>query len=182
MRSVACASALAAALIFSNAQAEALYVIDQLIVGVSSTADESGERIATIHSGDRVQVLERRDAYAHVRLSSGTDGWVKASYLSPELPLQQKLTSQVQELDRLKQELTRLQGEASAAVPVAVPVVREVPNDPPAALTDAQASGAHPLWQWVLGSAVVALLGGFALGWRMLDRRIRRKYGGLRIY
>jgi hypothetical protein len=181
MRSLARAAALAGALILSSAHAEALYVIDQLIVSVSSTADETGERIASIHSGDRVQVLERRDAYAHVRLSSGTDGWVKASYLSPELPLQQKLTSQVQELDRLKQELARLQGEARA-VPVAVPIVREVPNDPPAALPDAQAPGAQPIWQWVLGSAVVALLGGFVLGWRMLDRRIRRKYGGLRIY
>ena len=28
----------------------------------------------------------------------------------------------------------------------------------------------------------LALIAGFVLGWRMLDRRIRRKYGGLRIY
>jgi Bacterial SH3 domain len=181
MRSLACVAALAAALNFASAHAETLYVIDQLIVSVSSTADETGERIATIHSGDSVQVLERRDAYAHVRLSSGAEGWVKAAYLSPELPLQQKLTSQVQELDRLKQEVARLQGEASAA-PVAVPVAHEVPNDPPAALPDERAQRAYPLWPWALGSGLVALAGGFALGWRMLDRRIRRKYGGLRIY
>jgi len=41
---------------------------------------------------------------------------------------------------------------------------------------------AHPIWHWVLGSSIVALGLGFALGWQMLDRRIRRKYGGLRIY
>jgi len=41
---------------------------------------------------------------------------------------------------------------------------------------------ARPVWHWVLGSSVIALGLGFALGWRMLDRRIRRKYGGLRIY
>jgi hypothetical protein len=180
MRSLACVAALVAAVIFASAHAEALYVIDQLIVSVSSTADETGERIATIHSGDSVQVLERRDTYAHVRLSSGTDGWVKAMYLSPQLPLQQQLMAQVQELERLKQELARLQGEARAA-PVASPTVGE-PNDPPAARPDERAPSAHPLWQWMLSSAVVALVGGFALGWRMLDRRIRRKYGGLRIY
>ena len=28
----------------------------------------------------------------------------------------------------------------------------------------------------------VSLVGGFVLGWRVLDRRIRAKYGGLRIY
>jgi hypothetical protein len=41
---------------------------------------------------------------------------------------------------------------------------------------------ARPIWHWALGSFVVALGLGYALGWLVLDRRIRRKYGGLRIY
>jgi hypothetical protein len=41
---------------------------------------------------------------------------------------------------------------------------------------------ARPAWHWALGSFVIALASGFALGWQALDRRIRRKYGGLRIY
>ncbi len=182
MKSLACVvAALAGAFAFAGAHAEALYVIDQVIVSVSSAADETGERIASIHSGDSVQVLERHDAYAHVRLASGTEGWVKSSYLSPELPLQQKLTAQVQELAQLKEEVSRLRGAASAAR-IEAPVHQEPPGDPPATLINEPPPGAHPLWQWVLGSAFVALLGGFALGWRMLDRRIRRKFGGLRIY
>jgi hypothetical protein len=40
----------------------------------------------------------------------------------------------------------------------------------------------RPSWIFALIAAAVALGGGFALGWRMLDRRIRAKYGGLRIY
>jgi hypothetical protein len=40
----------------------------------------------------------------------------------------------------------------------------------------------QPTWAWVIGAAAVALIVGFLLGWRMLDRRIRKKYGGLRIY
>jgi hypothetical protein len=31
-------------------------------------------------------------------------------------------------------------------------------------------------------SAALALVVGFALGWWMLDRSIRKKYGGLKIY
>jgi hypothetical protein len=31
-------------------------------------------------------------------------------------------------------------------------------------------------------SALAALAVGFALGWRTLDRTIRKKYGGLKIY
>lgn len=40
----------------------------------------------------------------------------------------------------------------------------------------------HPGWEWVAGAALIGLVVGFALGWRMLDRRIRKKYGGLKIY
>lgn len=40
----------------------------------------------------------------------------------------------------------------------------------------------EPTWGWVLGASAVALVIGFMLGWRALDRRIRKKFGGLRIY
>jgi SH3 domain protein len=182
MRSIACAGALlASALLSAGAQAESLYVIDQLIVSVSSSSDESGERIASIHSGDSVQVLERHEAYSHVRLTSGTEGWVKSSYLSPEPPLQQKLAAQLQEIAGLKQEVARLQAAASAA-PTEAAAAHEQPVDPPAAAAVEQPQNARPLWQWLVGGSFAALVAGFALGWRMLDRRIRRKYGGLRIY
>jgi hypothetical protein len=41
---------------------------------------------------------------------------------------------------------------------------------------------AQPSWKWVIGASLVALAVGFAIGWRTLDRRIRKKYGGLKIY
>jgi hypothetical protein len=34
----------------------------------------------------------------------------------------------------------------------------------------------------MFGAVIIALGIGFAVGWRVLDRRIRAKYGGLRIY
>lgn len=40
----------------------------------------------------------------------------------------------------------------------------------------------HTPWGLLLGTAGVMLLLGFLLGWKTLDRRIRRRYGGLRIY
>ena len=92
-RAYLCA-AFCGALLCTKGRAEALYVIEQVVVSVSSSAAEAGERIASIHSGDRVEVLERQDGYAHVKLASGTEGWVKASYLSAEPPLQQRLSAQ----------------------------------------------------------------------------------------
>jgi hypothetical protein len=41
---------------------------------------------------------------------------------------------------------------------------------------------ARPSWLWTGVAALIALAIGFGLGWRVLDRRIRAKYGGLRIY
>jgi hypothetical protein len=35
---------------------------------------------------------------------------------------------------------------------------------------------------FAIAASVLTLIGGFALGWRVLDKRIRAKYGGLRIY
>ena len=51
-------------------------------------------------------------------------------------------------------------------------------------VTAAAAEQENPrrVWPWVLGAALLALCVGFALGALVLDRYIRRKYGGLRIY
>jgi hypothetical protein len=61
------------------------------------------------------------------------------------------------------------------------PAASEPAHEPPYFMTPPDAP-ARPVWHWALGSFVVALGLGYVLGWQMLDRRIRRKYGGLRIY
>jgi hypothetical protein len=40
----------------------------------------------------------------------------------------------------------------------------------------------RPSWLFAVAACLLTLIGGFALGWRVLDKRIRAKYGGLRIY
>ena len=59
--------------------AESLYVIEQLVVDVSSTPDAGGERVATLRSGDRVEALERAGDEMHVRLANGREGWLRES-------------------------------------------------------------------------------------------------------
>ncbi|TLY62136.1 MAG: hypothetical protein E6K52_06300, partial [Gammaproteobacteria bacterium] len=96
--------------------AEALYVIEQLVVTVSSVPGGSGERVATLRSGDRVELLERQSGgEAHVRLANGAEGWVKAAYLSPELPLQRRLVERSAEVEKLKQDVSRLESDLAAA-------------------------------------------------------------------
>jgi len=211
--------ALAAA---SGLHAETLYVIEQVVVNVNSAPDSTGERVANIKSGDAVEVIERQNDQIHVHLANGTEGWVRKSYLSTEEPLQKRLSERTAEVDKLKQDVTRLEAEVAAAkgapaqrVAATAPNAHAAPPTPPpgptsAAATDSTSasahgadetnsaepagaheppyfmtppdSPAHPIWHWALGSFVVALGLGFMLGWQVLDRRIRRKYGGLRIY
>ena len=47
-------------------------MIEQLVVSVNGSADGSGERIASLKSGDRVELLERSGEAVHVRLPDGT--------------------------------------------------------------------------------------------------------------
>jgi hypothetical protein len=205
-----------------------LYVIEQLVVSVSSAPGGEGDRVGTLKSGDRVELLDRQGDEAQIQLSNGTSGWVKASYLSTELPLQRRLLDRTAEVEKLKQDISRLQSQlaarpisatrptlpaagtnAGAAGPAAsaggtsvltaggttagrVPATTTAASPPPtpangsvrdpASFMGPEDPTGQPPWVWVLSCSAVALGLGFVAGWRMLDRRIRRKYGGLRIY
>jgi hypothetical protein len=191
-----------------GAHAEPMYVIEQLVVGVNSAPAGEADRVATIKSGDRVELLDRQGDEVQIQLPNGATGWVKASYLSAQEPLQKRLQDSTAEAEKLKQDLRRLQsqlaarvaaGTRAAAVSSPSPPASSVPTAGPTSagiaapaplgpvrdasplMTRQEQPGEAP-WVWTLGSSAAALLVGFVAGWRMLDRRIRRKYGGLRIY
>jgi hypothetical protein len=199
----------ALALMSTTVRAESVYVIEQLVVSIDSAPGGGGERAGQVKSGDKLELLERQNGEAHVRLANGTEGWIKASYLSVEQPLQHRLTERTAEVERLKQDVGRLTSELASArtasIPAPVPAPVNIPvkpaiNPAPAVIeerpsltagaTVRDASGflstpAMPeglRWAWVLGASLCALVIGFALGWRSLDRRIRQKFGGLRVY
>src|SRR5262245_28036396 len=68
------------------ARAQPMYVDDNLVLNVHSEANQGGERVATIETGDQVEVLERVENSAHVRLPDGREGWVGAGYLTADAP------------------------------------------------------------------------------------------------
>jgi hypothetical protein len=234
---VVAAGVLAGVTPLAHAQ-EALYVIEQLYVTVNTMPDGSGERVGQIQSGDKVELIERQGDHAHVRLASGEEGWVKASYLSADPPLREQVKARTAELEQVRKEKAQLEAEltktrsaltaanasaktaaregqgasaqASAtpsnAPPAATKAARgtdAAPNldaapssdaaaptptsepasqNPPPLFQDEPMMPSRPSWLVAFGVALLALAVGFALGWRMLDRRIRAKYGGLRIY
>jgi hypothetical protein len=197
----AAVAALAALILSSPLAAESLYVIEHLVVAVASAPDASAERIATLRSGDRVEVLERAGEQVHVRLAGGREGWVRASYLSAEEPLRVRLAQRDAEVARLGDEVNALKAQlhanastgstssapvvgisASGGAPSAAGRDEDAGNVPAAGLFNTPEDHPHVLWPWTLATGLVGFGIGFGLGALMLDRHIRRKYGGLRIY
>jgi Bacterial SH3 domain len=221
------------------AQAETLYVVEQLYVTVNTMPDGSGERVGQIKSGDSVELIEKQGDQTHVRLASGSEGWVKSSYLSADPPLREQVKARTAELEQVRKEKAQVEAEltktrsalaaanasaksaareaaaspppnapssnASPTMPKpsasaardATPNLDAAPNadaasspppaeatsqTPPPLFQDEPMMPSRPSWLVAFAVALLTLAVGFALGWRMLDRRIRAKYGGLRIY
>jgi len=177
--------------------ADTTYVIEQLVVSVTSAPDAQSERVGQVKSGDKLERFEREGDATHVKLPNGTEGWIKSSYLTSDPPLQARLSERTaevgkleQEGDRLKQDVSRLQGELAAARAArsATSDVAQTSSPPPPAPVHDSVFLREPhrqnalAWPLLVAVAVLMLLVGFVAGWRTLDQRIRRKYGGLKIY
>ena len=208
MRSLALALILAP---LAAALADTAYVSDKLVIGVYATASTEGERLAQLSTGDSVEVLSRELEYAQVRLADGREGWIKNSYLSDEAPAATRiaaLQSEVQKLKaaadknaqsasqstadakknaELKKALDAARAELAARAQPASPapeVQAAAPSDEVLAIEPIGADLAYRRKAWIWGT-VVALLTfgiGFGFGWYLLDRKVRARYGGLRVY
>jgi uncharacterized protein YgiM (DUF1202 family) len=178
---------LSSVLLAGSVAAAPAYVSDELILGVYAAADGQGQRLTTLHSGAAVDTLGVNGDFTQVRLKDGTTGWVKSSYLTTTEPATSRIKRLEEELDRsratspalaeaaaqsevsqLKRELADRQSELDAAragVPAAAAGVAPAPH--------------RAFWIMV---ALLAGAGGFLLGWGALARRIKRKFGGLKVY
>jgi uncharacterized protein YgiM (DUF1202 family) len=198
----------------ARAGAGTAYVSDELVLGVYAEQNGQGQRLATLHSGANLETLGVSGEFTRVRLSDGTDGWVKSSYLTTQEPATARLKQLQDELDRsrattpalaeaaarseveqLKRELNDRQSELNAArgalnAPTA-PASASAPGNsasaaaqgapaPDSAAGPAAAQGVHA-WVWV-PALLAALACGFWLGYATLARRVRHKFGGIRVY
>ncbi len=176
-------------------RAATAYVTDELVLGVYAEQSTQGQRLATLHSGAIVETLAAAGESTQVRLANGVTGWVKTAYLTNTEPATVRIKQLEAELDRshatspalaeaaerseverLTRELARMQAESSTAgaarndgVTLGTFHSTAVPGLPP-----------H-LGPWI--AAVCCALGcGYWLGYAALARRIRSKFGGIKVY
>jgi SH3-like domain-containing protein len=171
------------------------YVSDELVLGVYSEENGQGQRLATLHSGATLQTLGVSGEFTQVRLPDGTTGWVKTSYLTAQEPAVVKVKQLQEELDRSRATTPAL-AEAAAHNEV-LQLKRELEEARAAArvvpAADADAAGASTkaatlfpgtsVSAWLAGGGVLAALAaGFWFGYATLARRVRSRFGGLRVY
>jgi hypothetical protein len=195
-------AALLLALLAARGVAATAYVSDELVLGVYAEENNQGQRLATLHSGTSVETLAQSGDFTQVRLSDGTTGWVKTTFLTPTEPAVVRVKHLEEELDRirattpalaeaaarseverLKQELAARQSELDAARSGgASQAAAALPAPGPGPLAAIQAP-AGTLWQLIAGIAlVIGLACGFWLGYATLARRVKNKFGGIKVY
>jgi uncharacterized protein YgiM (DUF1202 family) len=169
------------------AQAETMYVSDELVLGVYSDKAQSA-RVTTLKSGASLEVLARDGEYVQVRLGDAREGWVKASYLTQREPAAARVKKLEDDLRRLRggvaaktdpaavAEITRL----SAALAAKQTELDAVLNARAAATAAPQRMPRHGLWSLI--AIALAGAGGFFAGYQLLARRLRQKFGGIKVY
>jgi uncharacterized protein YgiM (DUF1202 family) len=187
----------------ASASAATAYVSDELVLGVYAEQGSQGQRLATLHSGARLETLSVNGEFTQVRLGDGTLGWVKSSYLTAQEPATVRVKQLEEELDRirattpalaeaaarneveqLKRELSNKQAELDAAgttAPAAPKAASASGAAPPSAM--AGTSSAARTRIWILALAMLAAFSvGFWLGHATLARRVKHKFGGIKVY
>ncbi len=181
-------ASLAAALLGgAMARAETAYVSDDLILGVYAEKNQQGARLATLHSGAAVEVLARDGEYAQVRLANGNEGWVKASFLTTHETAGVRVKALEEELSRIKSTTPAM---AEAAARAELSNLKQQLEGKQQELDALKAQGPAPAPAaaksgWVAPVLAAGLMGlalGFAWGYWTLARRIREKFGGVKVF
>lgn len=191
MRGGVLALAVAAASHASAASAATAYVSDELVLNVYAEQNQQGQRLATLHSGARVETLATSADFTQVQLPDGITGWVKSSYLTTQVPAAVRVKQLEEELDRsrattpalaeaaAKSETQRLESELADKQSQ---LAAALAGRPPAASANEPSRDRGMSAGLVLGVAVGAAAAGFWAGYVTLARRVRRKFGGLKVY
>ncbi len=177
-----------------SGRAETAYVSDELVLGVYSEQNQQGQRLTTLHSGASVETLGTSGDFTQVQLGDGTKGWVKSSYLTTREPATARVKKLEEELDRsrattpalaeaaARSEVERLQQELKTKQSE-LDSVRAAGSEPTSASGASQAAEVKPVNTLTAASALLLVAAcGFWLGYVTLARRIKRKFGGLKVY
>ena len=180
---------------YSAAEGDVVYVTDELRLGLYSSEETSGRAKKTLLSGARLTVLERSLMSIRVRTDDGDQGWVKTAYIVEAEPARSKLErvaaeaaatstrlveteAALAEASGQADELSLKLAEANAGI-TDLPALRE---ENAALQAELAAGGIRVPLIWVIAAALISAVIGGLIGYWLLDRRVRSRFGGMRLY
>ncbi len=186
---------LASAALLAAQPSGIVYVTDELRLGLYRTEETSGRSIKTLISGARLEILERSLMSVRVRAEDGAEGWVKTAYLVEIEPARRRLASLEQQQAVSQSALAAAESaqtslaERAQSLQQELDQVRQDIIDLPALQQEnatlkesLQASGILVPMIWVIAAALSSFFVGWFAGNWWLDRKVRRTFGGVRVY
>ena len=177
------------------AEADVVYVTDELRLGLYRTEETTGRTLKTLVSGARMEVLERALMSIRIRTEDGDEGWVKTAYIVTNEPARSRvarvealqtetaaaLADRETELVAARADAESARNEMAAAQQglVELPELKAENESLKAALNQ---GGVRVPLLWLLIAAFASLLLGVFAGYGWLDRKVRKKFGGVRVY
>jgi len=180
---------------FAAAEGDLVYVTDELRLGLYSTEETTGRAARTLLSGARLTVLERALMSIRVRTDDGDEGWVKTAYIVEAEPARSRLARVEAEAAETTARLAESETALATATAEANTLVADL-AEARAGITELPAIRAEnaaleaelneggirvPLSWLIVAALISAVLGGL-IGYWLLDRRVRSRFGGLRVY
>jgi hypothetical protein len=177
------------------APADVVYVTDELRLGLFSGEETSGRPIKTLTSGARLTVLERSLMSIRVRTEEGDEGWVRTAYVVEGEPARRRVAGLETDLAATTAALAAREAEAEdltdhlastrAELDEAERNIAGLPaltaeNETLREALESRGIVVPILWFGV--ALVAALIAGFATGYWWLGRRVRKQFGGIRVY
>lgn len=181
--------------VMAASEGDVVYVTDELRLGLYATEETTGRARKTLLSGARLTVLERALMSIRVRTDDGEEGWVKTAYIVEAEPARSRLArfeaeaatvaAQLVERNtaleaaeaRINELIAELK-EANAGI-TGLPALKAENEALTAALNE---GGIRVPFVWLIVAALISAILGGLIGYWLLDRRVRSRFGGLRLY
>ena len=176
-------------------EADVVYVTDELRLGLYRSEDTSGRAVKTLISGTRLDILERSLMSIRVRTEDGDEGWVKTAFVVDKEPARRRLVRMESEQAETAAALAAREAEVATlterieALNGSLASAEQGIENLPALRTENEAlkatlaaGGVRVPLPWFVVAVIAALVIGLVVGYAWLDRRVRRQFGGLKIY
>ena len=188
-------ASLSGANVMAASEGDVVYVTDELRLGLYATEETTGRARKTLLSGARLTVLERALMSIRVRTDDGEEGWVKTAYIVEAEPARSRLARVEAEAATVAAQLAEQNTTLAAAEARTNELLAEL-EEANAGITELPALKAEnkaltaalneggvrvPLLWLIVAALISAILGGL-IGYWLLDRRVRSRFGGLRLY